>query len=156
MAIYNPPQTDKHKEKLSEIITLRAQLFRDSGKIVLKIGSIFSEVVAKKKAEATSKGLDSDTITLTPAERTEALAKVSLNVEQSFYRIEKKFREAMIKTGIYDVQNPIQATFLYPPMVQDEKEKSRGKQKENETDEPRALPASAFSTEGEKGLAAKS
>ena len=54
-------------------------------------------------------------VVLTPAERTEALAKVSLNVEQSFYRIENKFREAMIKTGIYDVQNPIQATFLYPP-----------------------------------------
>ena len=40
LVTYNPPPTDKHKEKLSEVITLKAHLFRDSGKIVLKIGSI--------------------------------------------------------------------------------------------------------------------
>ena len=62
---YNPPPTETYKEKLSEVITLKAHLFRDSGRILLKIGSIFSEVLVKKRAEATSNGLDSTTIILT-------------------------------------------------------------------------------------------
>ena len=144
MATYNPPQTDKHKEKLSEIITLRAQLFRDSGKIVLKIGSIFSEVLAKKKAEATSNGLDSTTITLTPAQRTEALANRSLNLEQELYKIEKKFRDGLIKTAIYDITNPLQPEFLYPPEPVQADPKAKAKATPTEPAKPRALPSAAL------------
>ena len=148
--VYQPPETDKHKEKLSEVITLRAYLFRDCGKIVLKIGSIFSEVVAKKKVEATSKGLDSDTIALTPAERTEALASRSMNLEQELHKIEKKFRDGLIKTSIYDITHPLQPEFLYPPVVQPAQADPKAKAKATPTEpaKPRALPASAFSAAG--------
>ena len=37
LSTYDPPANDKHKEKLSEVITLRAHLFSDGGKLLLKI-----------------------------------------------------------------------------------------------------------------------
>ena len=146
---YNPPPSDKHKEKLSEVITLKAQLFRDSGKIVLKIGSIFAEVLAKKIVDAKISGLESTTITLTPAQRTEALAIRSLNLEQELYKIEKKFRDGLIKTAIYDITNPLQPEFFYPPepVQADPKAKAKAPTVPAKA-KPQALPAAAFSAAG--------
>ena len=61
----------------------------------------------------------------------------------------------MIKTAIYDTQNLIQETFLHP-MVEPEKPRGNQKGTPKETNAPRALPAAAFSTGGNKGLAAMS
>ena len=132
------------------MLTFKAHVFGDFGKVLLKIGSAFSDSLTRKKHTVMSAGGNEKNVVLTPAERTEALAKVSLNVEQAFYRIEKRFREGLIKTAIYDTQNPIQETFLHP-MV--EPEKPRGNQTETpkETNAPRALPAAAFSTGGTRG-----
>ena len=114
LSTYNPPASSTYKQKLSEVLTLRATVFGDFGRLLLKIGCAFSEGMVKKTREIHSAGGRCEAVVLNPAERTEALANARLNVEHSFYKIEKKFREAMVKTGIYDNENPIQATFLYP------------------------------------------
>ena len=94
---------------------MKAQVFSEFGKILLKAGQVFSDTVIKKKRAIESAGGSVSNIVLSPAERTEALSKGGVNMEQTFYRIEKRFREAVVKTGIYGPDNPIQATYLHPP-----------------------------------------
>ena len=147
LSTYDPPDNDKHKEKLSEVITLRAHLFSDAGKLLLKIGSIFADLLAKKKVAAASSGGDSTKINLTLEERAEGLASRSLNFEHELYKIEKKFREGLMKTTIYDTINPLQPNFLYPIVIKPTvKEKAPP-----EPAKPRALPSAAFSSTGEAG-----
>ena len=53
---YNPPASATYKLKLSEVLTLKAHLFGDFGKVLLKIGAAFSESFIKKKRAAQSAG----------------------------------------------------------------------------------------------------
>ena len=53
---YNPPASDTFKQKLSEVLTLKAHVFGDFGKLLLKIGSSFSDTVARKQHVAMSAG----------------------------------------------------------------------------------------------------
>ena len=53
---YNPPASATYKLNLSEVLTLKAHLFGDFGKVLLKIGAAFSESFIKKKRAAQSAG----------------------------------------------------------------------------------------------------
>ena len=56
LGTYNPPPSDKLKEKLSEVIACKAHVFGDFGKLLLKIGSAFSDSVTRKKHTVMSAG----------------------------------------------------------------------------------------------------
>ena len=91
LGTYNPPASDMYKQKMSEVLTFKAHVFGDFGKVLLRIGAAFSDSLNRKKQIVLSAGGNEKNVVLTPAERTEALAKASLNVEHSFHKIEKSF-----------------------------------------------------------------
>ena len=160
MNVYNPsPDSSMYRQKVSEVFTLKANVFGDFGRLLLKIGNALSDETMRKKTSVKSYGGDGAIVVLTPEERTHALLAAGIDVDHHFYKIEKRFREGMQKTGIYDLQNPMQATFLFPPTEKDKEQENKGKKnkekKEEQGNESQALPSSAFAAEEKEARSAE-